>query len=74
MHFLGLAGMPRRIPDYPDIYSSLNLISTIGSLTSIVGVLLMIFIIIHSVVCNDNYIETKNWSCIVTPPYDDEDL
>lgn len=36
-HFLGIAGMPRRIPDYPDIYSGWNYISSFGSLLSVVS-------------------------------------
>jgi heme/copper-type cytochrome/quinol oxidase subunit 1 len=39
MHYLGLAGMPRRIPDYPDVFWSLNDLATTGSLFSFVSVI-----------------------------------
>jgi cytochrome c oxidase subunit 1 len=39
MHFLGLAGMPRRIPDYPDAFAGWNYIASFGSYLSILSLL-----------------------------------
>jgi heme/copper-type cytochrome/quinol oxidase subunit 1 len=43
MHFLGLAGMPRRIPDFADFYSSWNMIASFGSLITTVGTLVFFY-------------------------------
>jgi cytochrome c oxidase subunit 1 len=42
-HFLGLAGMPRRIPDYPDAFAGWNFVSSIGSYIAGVGVLIFLY-------------------------------
>lgn len=47
-HFLGIAGMPRRIPDFPDAYSQWNWISSFGSMISIVSSLFFFFIIVDA--------------------------
>jgi cytochrome c oxidase subunit 1 len=45
MHMLGLAGMPRRIPDYPDAYSGWNQIASHGSMITVLSTLLFFYII-----------------------------
>jgi len=45
MHFLGLAGMPRRIPDYPDAFYIWNAISSFGSQITFIGTLFFFYVI-----------------------------
>ncbi len=44
-HFLGMAGMPRRIPDYPDAYAGWNMVSSIGGAVTLIGTLMFFWIL-----------------------------
>ena len=44
-HFLGLAGMPRRIPDYSTQFADFNLVSSVGAFVFGVSQLLFVYII-----------------------------
>nr|YP_009561707.1 cytochrome c oxidase subunit I [Pentacheles validus]QAT80321.1 cytochrome c oxidase subunit I [Pentacheles validus] len=67
-HFLGLAGMPRRYSDYPDMYTPWNILSSLGSLVSMMAVLGFIFILWEAFIANrpvlfSNYLpSTIEWN------------
>jgi cytochrome c oxidase subunit I len=48
MHFLGLAGMPRRIADYPDAFAGWNFVASIGAYIGYASTLLFLFIVLHT--------------------------
>jgi cytochrome c oxidase subunit 1 len=48
-HFLGLAGMPRRIPDYSPQFTEFNMLSSIGAFGFGLSQLLFVYIIIKCV-------------------------
>ena len=76
-HFLGLAGMPRRIPDYPDAYAGWNVISSIGSYISFASFILFIFVIIYALLKGKKAeanpwgegAKTLEWTLPSPPPY-----
>lgn len=49
MHWLGLMGMPRRIPDYPDVFSGLNWWCSLGSFITLAGLFVFCWNIYRSV-------------------------
>jgi cytochrome c oxidase subunit I len=77
MHFLGLAGMPRRIADYPDAFAGWNMIASIGSYVSYASTLFFVFIVLHTLFVGRrvgaNYwgdgATTLEWKVSSPPPF-----
>jgi len=77
MHFLGLAGMPRRIPDYPEAFAGWNHVASIGAYIGFAGALLFVFIVIYTLVAGRRVganpwgegATTLEWSVSSPPPF-----
>src|SRR5437899_1512420 len=76
-HFLGLAGMPRRISDYPDAFAEWNFVSSLGAFLSYGSTLFFIFIVFHTFLAGRrvgaNYwgegATTLEWHLSSPPPF-----
>jgi cytochrome c oxidase subunit 1 len=76
-HFLGLAGMPRRIPDYPDVYAGYNYWSSIGSYIAAFGAIWFLLVVVEMFVrkrpAGDNPwgdgAKTLEWTIPSPPPF-----
>lgn len=54
-HFLGLNGMPRRISDYADGYAGWNHLKTLGSILTVISVILFLYIVSNTIFINKKY-------------------
>ena len=76
-HFLGLAGMPRRIADYPDAYAGWNYVSSMGSFVSAAGTLVFFFGVFHAFARKERAADnpwgsgatTLEWTLPSPPPF-----
>jgi cytochrome c oxidase subunit 1/cytochrome c oxidase subunit I+III len=80
-HFLGLAGMPRRVYTYPDLpgWGWMNMVSTIGAFFMAVAALLLVWNILvtlwHGAPAGDNPWDawTLEWATSSPPPHENFD-
>ena len=76
-HFLGLAGMPRRYVDYPDVFAGWNYVSSIGSYISAFGTVVFLFAMILAVMRKEKAADnpwgegatTLEWTLSSPPPF-----
>ena len=77
MHFLGAAGMPRRVVDYPDAFSGWNDIASIGSYISAFGLIVFFAGMVHAFIRRDKAANnpwgagatTLEWTLSSPPPF-----
>ncbi len=60
-HFVGLAGMPRRIPDYNLIFADWNMVSSIGAMIYGSSQILFLFNVVRTIVAGKPTTEAKTW-------------
>jgi cytochrome c oxidase subunit I len=81
-HFLGLAGMPRRIADYPDAFANWNYISSIGSYIAAAGLAVFFIGLVYAFVRKEaaagnpwgEGATTLEWTLPSPPPFHQYDI
>jgi cytochrome c oxidase subunit 1 len=76
-HFLGLSGMPRRIPDYPDAFAGWNMVSSIGAFISAASAIFFMYVLYRTFVTGERAAAkywgegatTLEWSVSSPPPF-----
>jgi cytochrome c oxidase subunit I len=81
-HFLGLAGMPRRVADYPDAFADWNYISSIGSYIAAAGLAVFFIGLVYAFVRKEaaagnpwgEGATTLEWTLPSPPPFHQYDI
>src|SRR5690606_1190459 len=60
-HFLGLAGMPRRIPDYAVQFADFNMVSSIGAFGFGFAQLIFVWVVIKAIRGSGEKVPDKVW-------------
>ena len=81
-HFLGLAGMPRRVADYPDAFAGWNYVSSIGMYISTAGLIVFFIGLVHAFMRKEHAANnpwgpgatTLEWTLPSPPPFHQFDV